>query len=60
VASLTYFAMGEIRGWSASSIPSIQGKDGRNATLSQGPLPLEIASWISEFLTLDSPLKEPD
>jgi len=48
MASFTYFVMGEIRSWSASSIPSIQGKDGQNATLSQGPLPLEIASWISK------------
>ncbi len=48
MASFTYFAMGEIRSWSSSGIPSIQGKDGRNATLSQGPLPLEVASWISK------------
>jgi hypothetical protein len=49
MASLSYFAIGQIRSWSSSGIPSLQGKDGRNATLSQGPLPLEITSWISKF-----------
>ena len=48
MASLSYFAIGQIRSWSSSGIPSLQGKDGRNATLSQGPLPLEITSWISK------------
>ena len=48
MASFTYFAMGEIRSWSSSGIPSLQGKDGRNATLSQGPLPVEVVSWISK------------
>lgn len=47
MASFTYFAMGEIRSWSSSGIPSLQGKDGRNATLSQGPLPVEVTSWIT-------------
>jgi len=42
--------MGEIRSWSSASIPSIQGKDGQNATLSQGPLPLETVSWISKYI----------
>jgi hypothetical protein len=49
MASFSYFAMGEIRSWSSSGIPSLQGKDGRNATLSQGPLPVEVVSWISKF-----------
>ena len=49
VASFTYFAMGEIRSWSSAGIPSLQGKDGRNATLSQGPLPTEVVSWISKL-----------
>jgi len=52
MASFTYFAMGEIRSWSSSGIPSIQGKDGRNATLSQGPLPVEVVSWITSAVPL--------
>ena len=48
MASLTYFAIGEVRSWSCTGVPSLQGKDGRNATLSQGPLPLEVTSWISK------------
>jgi len=47
VASLSYFAGGEVRSWSSSGVPSLQGQDGFNATLSQGPLPIETASWIS-------------
>ena len=49
MASLTYFAIGEVRSWSSSGIPSLQGKDGQNATLSQGPLPIEVTSWISKY-----------
>jgi hypothetical protein len=58
MASLAYFVLGEIRSWSSSGIPSLQGEDGRNATLSQGPLPIEVASWISKFSSvrdLDKP-----
>ena len=54
MASLTYFAIGEVRSWSCTGVPSLQGKDGRNATLSQGPLPLEVTSWISKDI---DPLK---
>jgi hypothetical protein len=49
VASLSYFASGEVRSWSSSGVPSLQGLDGLNATLSQGPLPVEIASWTSKL-----------
>ena len=46
-ASLSFFVTGEVRGWASPSVPSLQGHDGLNNSLSYAPLTKEAASWIS-------------
>lgn len=46
-ASLSYFVAGQIRGWASPAVPSLQGTDGGNASLSYAPLSKEAASWIT-------------
>lgn len=47
-ASLGFFVTGEVRGWASPAIPSLQGFDGLNNSLSYAPLTKEEASWISK------------
>ena len=52
-ASLSFFVVGEVRGWASPAIPSLQGCDGLNNSLSYAPLSKERASWISEYRDLE-------
>ena len=45
-ASLSYFITGTVRGWASPAIPSLQGFDGANNSISFAPLSDEAASWI--------------
>jgi len=56
-ASLSFFVVGEVRGWASPAIPSLQGCDGLNNSLSYAPLSKERASWISEYRDLEYKLK---
>ncbi len=47
-ASLSFFATGQVRGWASPAVPSLQGLDGLNNSLSYAPLSKESASWISK------------
>ena len=47
-ASLSFFSLGEVRGWASPGVPSLQGFDGLNNSLSYAPLSKEAASWISK------------
>ena len=44
---MSFFVTGEVRGWASPSVPSLQGHDGLNNSLSYAPLTKEAASWIS-------------
>ena len=45
-ASLSYFITGTVRGWASPGIPSLQGFDGANNSISFAPISDESASWI--------------
>ena len=45
-ASLSYFITGTVRGWASPAIPSLQGFDGANNSISSAPISDEAASWI--------------
>ena len=47
-ASLSFYVTGEVRGWASPAVPSLQGFDGLNNSLSYAPLSKEAASWISK------------
>ena len=47
-ASLSYFIIGTVRGWASPAIPSLQGFDGANNSISFAPFSDETASWISK------------
>ena len=48
-ASLSFFVTGEVRGWASPAVPSLQGFDGLNNSLSYAPIIKETASWISKY-----------
>lgn len=47
---MSFFVLGEVRGWASPGIPSLQGTDGLNNSLSYAPMSKEEASWISKQL----------
>jgi hypothetical protein len=51
-ASISFFVAGQIRGWASPAIPSLQGFDGQNNSLSYAPLSKEAASWIGKLRQL--------
>ena len=48
-ASLSFYVTGEVRGWASPAVPSLQGLDGLNNSLSYAPLSKEAASWIGTY-----------
>jgi hypothetical protein len=55
-ASISFFVAGQVRGWASPAIPSLQGFDGQNNSLSYAPLSKEAASWISKLHQLENAL----
>ena len=49
-ASLSFYVTGEVRGWASPAVPSLQGFNGLNDSLSYAPLSKEAASWISKSI----------
>ena len=59
-ASLSFYVTGEVRGWASPAVPSLQGLDGLNNSLSYAPLSKEAASWIGRYqLGVERALKSP-